>query len=113
MSAVQLSPTMSFPIVAHRHALRPEPAGIEKDHPTTPTDRDKRSVAAAAAASVDHDQENDDFNCRYFSASIAINAVHTWVLTALALVPTKVLTLHTCLSALPLDRPSFEYGKNH
>jgi hypothetical protein len=39
---------MSFPIVAHRHALRPEPAGIEKDHPTTPTDRDKRRVAAAA-----------------------------------------------------------------
>jgi len=31
---------------------------------------------------------------------MAISAVQTWVLTALALVPIKVLILHNCLSAL-------------
>ena len=72
-----------------------------KRNPTTPTDHDRRRVADAAelpASTID--QENDDFNCRYFSTSIAINAVHTWVRTALALVPTKVLIFNVCFSAL-------------
>ena len=34
---------------------------------------------------------------RYFSTNIAISAVHTWVRTALALVPTNVLIRRCCL----------------
>ena len=49
---------------------------------------------------MDNDQENFDFNCRYFNTNIAIRAVHTWVLTALALVPTNVLIFSVCFSAL-------------
>src|SRR5260370_17285320 len=49
---------------------------------------------------VENDQENFDFSCRYFNTSMAISAVHTWVRTALALVPTNVLIFSVCFSAL-------------
>ena len=52
------------------------------------------AIADVARIEAKYSRYRDD------SVTSAINAVQTWVLTALALVPTKVLILHNCLSAL-------------
>ncbi len=58
-----------------------------------PTNREEEQLLAQQSRQVESDQAKLDFICRYFKTSIAISAVHTWVLTALALVPTNVLIL--------------------
>src|SRR5215471_2173204 len=52
------------------------------------------------ASRFDRAQPNCARSCRKRSSNMAISAVQTCTFTALALVPTKVLILHSCLSAL-------------
>ena len=58
------------------------------------------SCCRSSAARLESDQPKVDFVCRYFKISMAINAVHICVFTALALVPRKVFTFSVCFSAL-------------
>src|SRR5438270_3391630 len=74
---------------------------VERVGRSKPTGRDEqRVVAAARPPDGGAPQLNLAFSCRKRSRSIAIKAVQTWVLTALGLVPTKVLILQSCLSDL-------------
>src|ERR1035437_8497050 len=54
----------------------------------------------SSAARLESDQPKLDFICRYFKMSMAIDAVHICVLTALALVPKNDFTFAVCFSAL-------------
>ena len=54
----------------------------------------------SSAARLESDQPKLDFICRNFRISMAINAVHICVLTALALVPRNDFTFAVCFSAL-------------
>ena len=54
----------------------------------------------SSATRFDSDQPHCDFSCMKRSISIVISAVHTWVFTALDVVPTKVLIFRFVLSAL-------------
>src|SRR5439155_18998294 len=59
----------------------------------------KRFIRSSATR-FDSDQPSWARICKYFRTSIVISAVHTWILTALALVPTNVLIFRFCFSAL-------------
>lgn len=47
-----------------------------------------------------------DLSCRQFSTSVAISAAHTLTLNASRLVPTNVLILKLCFSALKTVPPA-------
>ena len=74
--------------------------GVLKGCPTKPKIAIGEQIHPQQSHQIRQRPVKSELSCRKRSIRMAINAVHTWIFTALGEVPTKVLILRFCFKAL-------------